>query len=287
MSENQLKSYAFLIGMPRAATTYLYHSLSNHPEVCVPYKRKTNFFSLHFDRNYSWFKSNFKPMLNEKIGIDTETLSFIDFSLKGHENIKFSHPKSKVVLIVREPEEWTVSLYKQVRTFDNNIGEFKNFIEGRYFLTEDDKKIRFNYSDGKLQEKIEEIKNLFKGRLLIVDFKKLSSSPVEFMHEIESFLNLREHFVLENVITNKINSSDRKGNKVMNLLMRSTLFTTLVRIFFPAKIILSIRKKMDQAFSEVTTKNQNDEDFSLVKGLYGKDKHYICELFMNNWFIKC
>ncbi len=286
-SGHKALSYAFLIGMPRAATTYLYHNLSSHPNICVPYKRKTNYFSLHMHKGDSWFRDNFKPVESEYVGVDTETLSFLDSSLKGHSNIASHYSSSRAVLIVRNPEKWVVSLYKQIRTFDRKIVSFENFVKGEYVLVEDDVSLPFSYCDGDLEKIISRAKREFLGRLLIVDFRELAVDPVRFLKEIEGFLGVGQYFEDSTVIHKKINSSDRKGSLIMNVLMRSTLFSRIVRALFPAALILSIRKRLDHRYSDVVDNELEKDDFDFVVGRFPRDTQYIDGLFETKGYIEC
>ena len=138
----------FLCGMPRAGTTFLYHNFERHPDIFVPFRRKTNYFSLHSDKPIRWFFDHFKEMNNEKVAIDTETLFFIDRNINSLELIKQVLPESKIIVCVRSPYDWVVSLYKQISTFDNRIVDFDSFLEGNYTLVEDGCRIRFNYKPG-------------------------------------------------------------------------------------------------------------------------------------------
>ena len=139
---------AILAGMPRAATTFLYHNFNLHPEIFVPHRRKTNYFSLHNDSSEDWFLSHFKDMPKGSFAVDTETLAFVNTNIKSPMLIKQFNKNAKIILCVRDPAEWVVSFYKQISTFENNLPSFEKFLFGHYTLVEDGRNIVFRPDHG-------------------------------------------------------------------------------------------------------------------------------------------
>lgn len=279
----KLKNISYIIGMPRAGTTFLYHNLNKHPDLYVPFRRKTNYFSLHCDKDTEWFLDHFKDMKPNQIGIDTETLYFVDKNLQSYKKIKELNPDAKVMLFVRQPDEWAYSFYKQIATFDKNICSFEDYLNGKYILIEDNKEIPFNIQDGDIKTMIEDIKDIYQDQLLLIDFKLFKDNPLKLLNDIEKFLGVKNFFNHNNFQNKKINASDRGHIPILaNLLRQQWLIDLLSKL--PSGFVKTIRLLYDNLsslFSKNKTKdnNQTDENILLAQKYFKKDIEYYNKLF--------
>jgi Sulfotransferase domain len=240
---------AILAGMPRAATTFLYHNLNLHPEIYIPYRRKTNYFSLHHEKGEGWFLSHFKDAPDAAMAIDTETLSFINKGLNSPELIKQFKENTKIILCIRDPAAWVVSLYEQIATFDNRIPDFEKFLAGDYTLVEDGVGTIFHMKGGDICTRVGEYEKLFPDSILLLKFRDVTEFPLESLKRIEQFLGVSSFYSAENVITKKINSSGRKHNKFLNKVLRNEHVIASIRALLPRKAVLAIRWMFDGVLS--------------------------------------
>ena len=266
---------AFLVGMPRAATTFLYHNLNLHPELFIPFRRKSNYFSLHHSKGEDWFLAHFEDASKSAIAIDTETLAFIDIGLQTPQLIKKFNTNAKVILCVRDPAAWAVSLYDQIATFDNRIGSFESFLDGHYTLIEDGLGVKFHMKGGDIYARIKEYEELFRSNILVLKFRDVTELPLESLKEIEAFLGVSSFYDSANVITKKINSAGRHHNKYLNRLLRSEYLIAIIRFVLPRKVVLAIRWAFDGILSsgdkKLTTTQTNEEK---NKRLLLANKHF-------------
>ena len=251
---------AFLVGMPRAATTFLYHNFNLHPEIFVPYRRKTNYFSLHPNAGEDWFLSHFKDAPENAVIMDTETLAFVNADLNSPELIRQFNKNAKIILCVRDPAAWAVSFYNQISTFDSEMPEFEQFLAGDYTLVEDGKAISFNMGEGSVSARFKEYEQLFPNSILILKFPDVIESPLTVLQKIEHFLGISSFYSESNIITKKINSSDRKHNKFINKILRNEQLITLVKKLLPRDLVLFIRLKFDTLSS---SKSNSSEESSM------------------------
>lgn len=245
----QKNNIAFLVGMPRAATTFLYHNLNLHPNIYIPFRRKTNYFSLHHEKGEEWFISHFSDAPPNSVCVDTETLAFINKNLQSPSRIKAFNPNAKLILCVREPAAWAVSLYDQVSTFDAKIPSFEEFLSGNYTLVEDGIGEKFTMRDGDIAARIQEYEELFPDSLLLLNFRDVTEAPLQALQKIERFLNVPPFYNTGNVITKKINASGRKHNKFLNKLLRNELVISVIRTLLPRKLVLTARWIFDGIMS--------------------------------------
>ena len=239
------KRIAFLVGMPRAATTFLYHNLNLHPGLFIPFRRKTNYFSLHHGRGEDWFLSHFKDAPADGIAVDTETLAFFNPKMKSPQLIQVFNPDARIILCVRDPAAWAVSLYHQIATFDSKITSFEEFLEGNYTLQEDGVEVRFHMRDGDIQARIKEYEQTFSNSILLLRFRDLTAFPVDSLRQIEQFLGVAPFYSPENVITKVINSRSRRHNKLLNKLLRNEYFIAMLRFLLPRRAVLAARWGFD------------------------------------------
>jgi hypothetical protein len=285
----KIEQIAYIVGMPRAGTTFLYHNLQKHPQIYVPFRRKSNYFSLHYEKSIDWFLEHFKDIKPDQVGIDTETLFFADKTLNSCENILKLNPDAKAMVFVREPSEWVWSVYKQITTFDKNVMPFDDFLAGKYVLTEDGKKLQFNMGEGDIESAIEMLMKTFKGNLLIVDFKLFNKNPLLILQEIEKFIGIPSFFTEKNFDNKRINASERRHSVfLVSLLRKPWLINALNRI--PRNIVVFIRRVYDSFGSMAVKKPKDnihcDDEVLLAKKIYSRDQNYIDKIFADSQILK-
>ncbi|WP_320041125.1 sulfotransferase [uncultured Desulfobacter sp.] len=125
------------VGVPKAATTWLYFNLNSHPEVILPPKKELHFFSHRYNVKSSnsvfnhkkknsywnfqfeltnpvhwrWYKSQFRGGEN-KVKIDI-TPTYCRVSKERIRQIKQRLPLTKIILIIRNPIDraWSGASY--------------------------------------------------------------------------------------------------------------------------------------------------------------------------------
>jgi len=276
---------ALLLGMPRAATTFLYHHFDSHPDIYVPYRRKTNFFSLHYNR-YSpdWFFDHFSKVESAQVVVDTETIGFVDKTIDVIGNIdKVLDKQAKFILCVREPGEWLYSLYSQVMTFDKKEMTFEDFISGQYVLNEDGLNFPFNYQNGDIKKRIKSLIEHFGDRILLLDYKEIQDNANNALIKIECFLGVSPHFKNNPVNSELINASNRKNIRLLTALMRHPAFIGLASRL-PVSLVKKLRKMFDR-FSQRSKPIQSysrQVDVAMARERYNLDVEYYHQLFSRN-----
>ncbi len=239
-----ISQISYIIGMPRAGTTSLYHNLGKHPGLAVPFRRKTNYFCLHWDKPREWFLAHFAGLQEGQVGIDTVTLHFADRDLPSLRRIKTANPDAKVMLFVRRPAEWAWSFYSQIATFDSKIPPFETFLRGDYAFDEDGFPVPFNLRDGDIEARIREANTLFKGNVLVADFSLFSADLPRLLGAVEDFLGLRPFFTADNIAAQKINARNRGNIVAVQRLLRSPALIRALGLM-PKDFITTVRRGYD------------------------------------------
>ena len=282
MNNTMEKRIHILLGMPRAGTTFLYHNFNKHPNIFLPFRRKTNYYAAHFNKGYDFFKGHFDEMSADQIGLDTDTLSFLNS--ESYDRFRSDYRNQKVILVVRTPSSWAFSLYKQISSFTQSMPTFERYVKDGYNLVEDATDVPFHFESGMVADKIAQISRDFKGNLLILNYDLLKKDALLFMKTIESFLGVDSFFNNENIITQKINSSDRNSNKFISSLLRKKWLIFILQNFIPRKLVMKIRYVYDSLSVKKTLPKQqietkNNPELNFAKEYYASDEVFVQKLF--------
>lgn len=278
-----MRDIVMLMGMPRAATTFLYHHFDSHPDIFVPFRRKTNYFSLHFNRKSSdWFFHHFESATRNQICVDTETIGFVDKNIDVLARIEqVLDENCKFIVCIRDPGEWVYSLYKQILTFDTSGIAFETFLQGGYQLIEDNSRVSFNYKNGDIKSRIKLLIENFGPRLLLLDYKEIQQDPNKVLIKIERFLDISGYYKNNPISTEKINASDKKNVRLVTCLLRNKYLIKLLGRL-PSNWVKAIRKFYDTRLTrnpESVKKTVEPKEVLLGRVFFKDDVKFYHELF--------
>ncbi len=225
-------------GMPRAATTFLYHTFAHHPRAWVPPRKELEFFSLNHERGADWYFAFFEGASPDQIGFDISPIYFMD--PKVPQRIRDFNPRAKVVLMIRDPVEFVVSFYAQRLGSMYKPISFEEFLSG-YSYTKDGQTVRFVFDDGRMRETIERFRTTFGDNLLLCSYDQVQEDPLPVLQAIEAFAGLPPHFRADNVENVRVNASDQKNIVWLNRLMHYKWFADAVVALVPKRVILMAR----------------------------------------------
>ena len=91
------------IGVQKAATSWLFQCLADHPEIGValegrPTRKELNFFNRFWERGYGWYDDNFEP---GRKNMEFSVLYFHDRNVP--ERVHQYNPDARLLLCLREP----------------------------------------------------------------------------------------------------------------------------------------------------------------------------------------
>lgn len=280
------ENICIVAGMPRAATTFLYHTLEHHPSAYIPVRKETDYFSVNYYRGEKWYLNFFKDLQEHQIGFDISPMYFLDN--KAPSRIQMFNPNAKLILIIRDPVEWIISFYKhmQAKTFmEMNL---LKFIE-KYVYKKDGKKLPLSFPSKIFEINILNFQKRFDKSLLLCDFSIMRESPLLLLKALEKFTGLSEFYNETNFEDRIINASNQEPSRIVNILMQNKLFADTVVKLIPKKLILKIRQDL-QSSPKKDKVNQrksiiDEEKIDYLKNLYSADQKYISTLFRNTSFI--
>ena len=100
-----------IIGAPKCGTSSLYVYLQQHPRVLLSHKKEINFFNKHFDRGIDWYLAHFPAITDAENFITGEASTQYIFTQEAERKIVDAFPDTKIIIMLRDPVERTISDY--------------------------------------------------------------------------------------------------------------------------------------------------------------------------------
>lgn len=102
-----------VIGTQKGGTTSLHHLLSKHPGIFLPEQKEIHYFSQNFNQNLRWYANHYRAALPEQLRGDITP--FYLFHISVPERIRLVLPRAKLIVLLRDPVERTLSQYFHAR----------------------------------------------------------------------------------------------------------------------------------------------------------------------------
>ncbi|WP_202916111.1 sulfotransferase domain-containing protein [Paenibacillus mesophilus] len=101
-----------IIGVQKGGTTSLYHYLTQHPNIASATEKEVHYFDYNFHKGIDWYRSHFPHCPNDKI--TGEASPYYMFHPHAAKRIKAAIPSVKLIALLRNPVERTISSYKMM-----------------------------------------------------------------------------------------------------------------------------------------------------------------------------
>jgi hypothetical protein len=273
---SKMNRSVIVAGMPRAGSTWLYYNLKNHPQVAMPDFKETFFFGSNFKRGFDWYYSLYDENIGDKVAFDVSPNYYCDD--KFFENISQFNVDHKVILILREPAEWLVSLYSQLKSFTPNMPSLEEYLE----------EIRIDFDGGSytinpgvfdFSGVVNKYTEIYKGRLLLINFDEIKNDPIRVLKEIETFSEIDGYFNEDTAYVKPVNVSIPKFNIIAYLSTKHLLRKIAVNI-----LPQSIQNKLLDYIYKVNKPSNKDMDE--VKRLEEKYKPVYVEKYFDSDNVK-
>lgn len=258
-SKNDLPLFV-VAGMPRGATTFLYHYLAQHPEIYLPFRKEVNYFCSNYDRGEDWYLSLYKDMPAAKVAGDISPPCFLDEHAIAR--IKQFGAQVKVILVVRNPAEWAVSFYHQFKSIHYDVPDFESYLKQGYSSKIGDKYLTVHFLGNWISERIKAFQYAFGDNILIYDFTWFKMNPLLILQHIERFLGVSAYFTETNFDNLRINESKRRNLRFLSWLLSREWFISFIARLFPKSLIRNLRSAFDRLSAKTSgeSSKQNSHD---------------------------
>jgi tetratricopeptide (TPR) repeat protein len=195
-----------IIGVMKSGTTSLYKYLTQHPQILPCLQKEIHFFDWQFHLGLDWYLSQFPPHPQNQQYLSGEATPGYLFNRFASQNIYQSFPQTKLILILRNPIDRTIShYYDQVNwihieqrdlqaALAREIETLKR-VMAENDVTQTPWKMRYGYVSRSLYVYfLQKWLELFpREQILILRSEDLYTNPQATMRQVFAFLNLPDY----------------------------------------------------------------------------------------------
>lgn len=188
MRQNSFNSFMRLpdfvgIGAQRAATTWFYECLKEHPEVFVPDTKEVHFFNQHYDKGIGWYAQYFEGAgACKAVGELTPNYLNNQDSISRMAQIL---PHIKLFVVFRDPVDRTFSAYKLLNQQFDGLSFKEACAKSQYLLQ------LSLYSKNFMHV----LSCYHSEKIKIFLYDDVKNDPISVLQQLFSFLNVNQHFV--------------------------------------------------------------------------------------------
>jgi hypothetical protein len=266
------KPNLFIVGAPKAGSSFLFENLRKHPLIWFPRVKEVNFFSSHdIEQSGSYYKDYkitdvnkylnfFQPPSNCKYCVDS-SVSYFTY-IKVPEKIREFEPNAKIIITLRNPIKRAFSHFRMdVRMGYADKDNFLEYIENpdkhqahyrQYILNS-------TYSDH-IQRYIDIFGENNVHVLLLEEIEKQFQGLLDFL-EIEN-----DQIQID--FQQKINKNKSPRNIISRILQRNRKLTSYLKLIVPIKII---KKYNEYLYKPDESTSINDHEYEIVRNILLKD----------------
>ena len=183
---------AFIVGVPKAGTTWLANVISQNPGVALSYPKEPNIIASHqgtFERDTrdpDWSRYD-ECFSGEGIKIDASIHSFA--CPLAPSRISSRMPGIRMILCLREPVSRTVSHWKMIRETGEDFRNRENWAD--FSVAWADGRLRDDSHYGQSMQRW--LEHFPLKQFLIIDSQRMRGEPETVLSEVEAFLGLGNH----------------------------------------------------------------------------------------------
>lgn len=199
MVEQQTNPRLFIVGAPKCATSTLHDWLGQHPDIFAPEVKETHFFT-HEDVRKTYY------VPDQIITTDAGYAAIFTGSRPGQwlvdatpnyllypyvaGKIKERYPEAKVIAVLRDPADRTISHFKM----DRVLGIHSEPLNGLLELVKKDVRYEREYlGNSRYAASLSAYTEHFDNeQLLVLDFDRFRTEPEALLGEVFRFLDLPE-----------------------------------------------------------------------------------------------
>ena len=277
-----------VFGMPRTGTTYLYTALAQHPQIFVPYRKESHYFSVNYCKGPAWFASLYEGLPAGKIAADINPMYFLDEA--SIERVLDYDPDVKVILGVREPLDFALSLYGNMIAHGLEVPSILEVVRAFDWPITPHTSLRFSLADGFIERRVRELQARFKDQLLLYDFSYFDHSPRPVMQAIESLLGVDPYFTEANFEKTRINASGRRNPLLLNRLLANQHVLDVLYAILPRGVIRQARRAYERFSARGASANRvapdsgdhlaiSEDERQALRELFSTDTRFYKQLF--------
>uniref|UniRef100_A0A0K0CTR5 Sulfotransfer_1 domain-containing protein n=1 Tax=Angiostrongylus cantonensis TaxID=6313 RepID=A0A0K0CTR5_ANGCA len=203
MSISRRLPTALIIGVRKGGTRALLDALALHPKIKAA-RKEAHYFNLNYSKGVEWYRSLMPPSTSDEVIIE-KTPGYFTSPIAPRRIYEFN-PSMKIILIVRDPTQRTISDFTQV--YYNKLEQNKTLpvFEKEAFLAKTDvintnyKPIRNSLYDLHM---VNWLRYFSMEQILLVNGEVFRGNPISELRRVETFLGLTHEISDDQLIFNE------------------------------------------------------------------------------------
>ncbi len=185
-----------IIGAAKCGTTSLYKYLNYHPQILLPNKKELRFFDKNFQRGYGWYLAQFPSICDRPELLTGEASPSYLFSPHVAQRIKDFAPRTKLIVMLRNPVDRAISNYYQNKKTGCHQNSLEETINREISRVGRQTESQLSYDAGVLSQslyyyKLKRWMKIFpKNQFLILSSEEFFSDPGTSVRQVCQFLEL-------------------------------------------------------------------------------------------------
>ena len=239
----------FIVGVPKAGTTSLYHYLSEHPQVEMSSQKEPDYFSdkaineqgMYYTKNRVNSLAKYESLFVQKESVvyGEASVSYL-FYENVAEDIKKYNPNAKIIIMLRNPIERAFSHY----LMDYRLGLISDSFENIIAKKSKHKNAHLFYQQyievSKYATQIQRYLDFFeKENILFIDYEDFKKNVSKTVGKVYSFLNISAEFAAD--INTKYNTFTMPKNKGIRFIYSFVFLRKILTFLFPIYLVKNIR----------------------------------------------
>jgi hypothetical protein len=236
------KPNLFIVGVPKAATTFLFEKLKFHPDIYFPKIKELNHFSYDSLKARSYYKDYkvkafdnymgfYKSASHQKYLVDA-SVSYFAFSDVPAKIYNFNKD-AKIIIVLRDPVKRAFSHYQMDKRMGYAKKSFLEYIANPQVYPSH----YLQYVENSMYSKhIKNYYNVFSDdAILILQSTDLSNN----IQKVFKFLNINEDVIIDNT-SELINPNKTPKNFIARYFQNNRNVVSRLKLFIPASLIKKI-----------------------------------------------
>ena len=244
---------AFLLGVPKGASTWIYRCLQERDDTIVPSSDSLRFFDMKYHKGYAWYQSFFQQANSAQLVVDPSP-TYLRSQLAA-ERIHARYPDARFIICLRNPVERAFSQFWHEKKEGNFGFEFKDVLDSLLLNS-------WFIETGNYATQLETWFKYFpQEQFHIVYFEDLKKDPLSFIKSIYVFLNVDDSFI-PSVIDKKVNEAGVKSTGAVNAIkkFKKSEFASLIKA--PLKKWLNNNDMGANLVSSISNKKEYEQGMS-------------------------
>jgi hypothetical protein len=224
-------------GMPRTASTSLFHILADHPAVFRPFRKEMGYFLFNHHKGERWYIDAYRDARDDQRCIDVTPEYFFDRN--ALERMR-TFDVAQVVIGVRSPSAFAMSLHAEYAK-RYRVPPLEDFVE-HWAYRRGSALIEFRLTSGTISTMLTAFASTFGARLMLYDFSAFQRDPLSILQTFERFASLPPYFNGTTFRSVHANRGDRRTTRWLSALLSAEPLIDAAAGVAPARVLRGIAK---------------------------------------------